>query len=71
MKLRLEFEAAWFNLMNHDPSPLYMCFEELPCKEQHLATQATLQQDKLPTNIAAYAVQVKGKGKDMRKSSML
>jgi len=54
--------------MNRDPSPsLDMCFEELLCEEQHLATQATLQQDKLPTNIVAYAAQVKGKGKDMRK----
>lgn len=68
MKWRLEFEVAWFNLMNHDPSlSLDMCFEELLCEEQRLATQATFQQDKLPTNIVAYAVQVKGKGKDMRK----
>ena len=68
MKLRLEFKASQSNLMNHDPSPsLDMCSGELLCEEQHLATQATLQQDKLPNNIVAYPVRVKRKGKDMGK----
>lgn len=58
MKLRPEFEAARSNLMNRDPSPLDMCFGELLHEEQRLVTQATFQQDKLPTNIDVYATQV-------------
>ena len=56
MKLQPEFKAAWSNLMNCDPSPsLDMCFGELLHEDQHLVTQATFQQDKLPTNIDVYA----------------
>jgi len=54
--------------MNRDPfSSLDMCFRELLCEEQHLATQATFQQDKLPTEVIDYAAHVKGKDKDMQK----
>jgi hypothetical protein len=68
MKLLPELEAARSNLMNHDPSlSLDTCFGELLHEKQRLVTQATFQQDKLPTNIDVSAAQVKWKGKDMRK----
>ncbi|KAF8409806.1 hypothetical protein HHK36_005885 [Tetracentron sinense] len=68
MKLRPKFEATHSNVMNRDPSPsLDVCFGELIREEQHLATQTTFQQDKMTSNVVAYAAHGKGKGRDMRK----
>nr|DAD42694.1 TPA_asm: hypothetical protein HUJ06_000924 [Nelumbo nucifera] len=44
MKLRLDFENARSNLMNHHPPPtLDVCFSELLREEQRLLTQTTLE----------------------------
>ncbi|KAF5447952.1 hypothetical protein F2P56_033463 [Juglans regia] len=54
--------------MNRAPLPsLDICFGELLCEEQRLATQATYQQDKMLSNAVAYATHGKCKGCDMRK----
>ena len=67
MKLRLEYEAARSNLMNHDPSPsLDVCFGELLREKQRIATQTIFQQNKMHDNAVAYAAHGKGKGKYMR-----
>ena len=66
MKLRPEFEAIRFNMINHAPSPsLDACFGELLHEEQRLATQTTLQQNSIPDNAVAYAAHGRGKVRNM------
>ena len=65
MKLRPEFEATWAGLLNRDAVPcLDVCFGELLCAEQRLATQAAIGAAGGSSKIVnvAYAAQTRGKG---------
>lgn len=62
MNLHPKFEVTHSNLMNLNPSTyLDVCFQELLCKEQHLLTQATLEQDS-DLNLVSYVAYDREKG---------
>lgn len=66
MKLRSEFEATRFNLMNRDPVlSLDACLNDLFRKEQHLITQNTLKEEKSAFVPMAYAAHGKPRDKDI------